>query len=340
MFMALFFCCSYKTGIMKKETGNFYFNVAPHVWGMKDIFVNVYIVEDAEEKNWVLIDAGLKTSERKIKRMAASLFGKESKPKCIILTHGHFDHVGSLLNLATEWNVPVYAHYLELPYLTGKSHYPPPDPSVRGGLMAWMSFVYPTKPIDLQSKIFALPEDGSVPYLKEWRYLHTPGHAPGHASLFREEDSVLIAGDAFVTTNQQSAISVMLQTKKLSGPPTYFTYDWDAANTSVKKLLLLAPETIATGHGRPMHGKEMRKQLHNLHEHFKQEAVPSQGRYVKEPAIADANGVLYVPPKEERKNYLPWLISGCVLGFTAVTLMNKQRNKGRWFSGRRTIFPL
>jgi glyoxylase-like metal-dependent hydrolase (beta-lactamase superfamily II) len=310
---------------MKNRKGNFYFDVAPHVWGMKDIFVNVYMVQDALEKNWVLIDAGLKTSARKIKRMAAALFGKESKPACIILTHGHFDHVGSLLKLATEWNVPVYAHYLELPYLTGKSNYPPPDPSVGGGLMAWMSFIYPNKPINLQTRVFALPEDGSVPALKEWKYLHTPGHAPGHISLFREEDNVLIAGDAFVTTNQQSAISVMLQTKKLSGPPMYFTYDWEAANSSVKKLLLLSPETAATGHGRPMYGKEMRKQLHNLHEHFKEEAIPGQGRYVKEPAVADANGILYVPPKEEPKNYLPWVVAGCVLGFAAITIINKQR---------------
>src|SRR4051812_42952786 len=141
--------------VMKNRKGNFYFDVAPHVWGMKDIFVNVYMVQDALEKNWVLIDAGLKTTARKIKRMAAALFGKESKPACIILTHGHFDHVGSLLKLATEWNVPVYAHYLELPYLTGKSNYPPPDPSVGGGLMAWMSFIYPNKPINLQTRVFA-----------------------------------------------------------------------------------------------------------------------------------------------------------------------------------------
>src|SRR4051812_10971302 len=99
---------------MKNTKATFYFNVAPRVWGMKDIFVNVFMIQEGEKKNWVLVDAGLKTTAGKIKRMAASLFGKESKPKCIILTHGHFDHVGSLLKLATEWEVPVYAHYLEL----------------------------------------------------------------------------------------------------------------------------------------------------------------------------------------------------------------------------------
>ena len=80
---------------------------------MKDIFVNIYMIQNDDEKNWVLVDTGLKTSAGKIKRMAAWLFGENSKPKCIILTHGHFDHVRSLKKLATEWDVPVYAHYLE-----------------------------------------------------------------------------------------------------------------------------------------------------------------------------------------------------------------------------------
>ena len=67
------------------------------------------------------------------------LFGHGNRPAAILLTHGHFDHVGALKTLAEEWDVPVYAHTLELPYLTGRSSYPPPDPSVGGGAMAAMS---------------------------------------------------------------------------------------------------------------------------------------------------------------------------------------------------------
>jgi len=316
-----------------ENSSNNYFNVAKHVWGMKDIFVNIYMIQNDDEKSWVLVDTGLKTSAKKIKRMAASLFGADSKPKCIVLTHGHFDHAGSLKKLAEEWDVPVYAHYLEMPYLTGRSCYPPPDPSVGGGLMAWLSFIYPNKPINIKHKIYALPEDGSVPCLKGWRYVHTPGHAPGHISLFRDEDKTLIAGDAFVTTDQESAIAVMLQTKKLQGPPAYFTYDWEAANESVKKLLILSPEVAATGHGKPMYGADMRNELHKLHTNFENVAVPSHGRYVNEPAVADANGVLYVPPKPETKNYIPWAVAGAVLGFAAIALLGKQKNKRLWRLG-------
>ena len=101
------------------------------------------MIQDLESDDWVLVDTGLKWSAPKIKEMAAYLLEHESKPKAIILTHGHFDHVGSVAKLAEEWDVPVYAHHLEIPYLTGQSDYPPPDPTVGGGLMATMSFLYP-----------------------------------------------------------------------------------------------------------------------------------------------------------------------------------------------------
>ena len=72
--------------------------------------------------------------------------------------------------------------------------------------------------------------------LPGWRVIETPGHSPGHVSLFRESDGVLIAGDAFVTTKQESLLAVMTQRQELRGPPMYFTCDWDAARESVQKL--------------------------------------------------------------------------------------------------------
>src|SRR5690606_25960155 len=116
-----------------------------------------------------------------------------------ILTHGHFDHVGGIEQLVQEWEVPVYAHPMELPYLTGKSSYPPGDPAVGGGAIAMLSPLYPRGPIDLGPHVQPLPEDGSVPGMAGWRWIATPGHSPGHVALFRDADRTLIAGDALVT---------------------------------------------------------------------------------------------------------------------------------------------
>jgi glyoxylase-like metal-dependent hydrolase (beta-lactamase superfamily II) len=305
-----------------------YFEVADGVWGMKDIFVNFYMVSNPTDNSWVLIDAGLKSSATKIKKMAFEIFGEGAKPFCIILTHAHFDHVGSLKKLAEEWNVPVYAHYLEMPYLTGKSSYPPPDPTVGGGIMPLMSFAFPINPINLWNRLSVLNEDGNLPGLPEWKYLHTPGHAPGHISLYREKDGVLIAGDAFITTDQQSALSILFQTKKLMGPPKYFTYDWELAKQSVKELMELEPEIVATGHGKPMRGTEMRKSLHNLFNNFNDKSVPMGGRYSEEPAVADATGFVYIPPSAVNKRAVALkLLSATAVAATIFLLLIKKQKK-------------
>jgi glyoxylase-like metal-dependent hydrolase (beta-lactamase superfamily II) len=250
----------------------------------------------AADREWVLIDTGVYGFGRRIVRAAEELFGKGSRPSAIILTHGHFDHVGAVRKLAEAWDAPVYAHSMELPYVTGRSKYPPPDPTVGGGAMAALAWTYPSEPIDLGGRVRALPEDGSVPGMPGWRWVHTPGHTAGHVALFRDADRTLIAGDAFVTTKQESALAVLTQRPEVHGPPAYFTPDWEAARRSVQELALLQPAVAATGHGVPLRGEAMRQELATLAREFDSRAVPEHGRYVNQPAVADASGVVSVPP--------------------------------------------
>lgn len=297
------------------------FSVVPGVWGRRDVFVNYFMIQDRETGAWALVDAGLKWSAPRIRSMASDLFGEGVRPECIILTHGHFDHVGALTALVEEWNVPVYAHPLEFPYLTGGSAYPPPDPTVGGGLMTSVSWLYPKGPIDVRNFLRPLPDDNSIPGFKEWKYIHTPGHSPGHISLFRESDRVLIAGDAFVTTKAESFISsVFTRAKHLSGPPRYFTCNWAAAELSVFKLAALSPEIAATGHGRVMRGEDLRGALKSLAAHFKFEALPADGRYVREPAIANEQGVMYLPPPTESMRRMVRIL-GAALAVASVALI-------------------
>src|SRR5688500_18217192 len=92
--------------------------------------VNVYFV--GTPAAWVLVDAGQAVSHGSDLQAAAELFGPKSRPSAVVLTHGHFVHVGALPDLAELWDVPIFAHSLELPYLTWRSSYPPPDPTVGG----------------------------------------------------------------------------------------------------------------------------------------------------------------------------------------------------------------
>lgn len=251
----------------------------------------------AGDREWVLIDTGLIGTKGFIRSAAAERFGRDSRPAAIVMTHGHFDHVGALEDLAEEWDAPVYAHPLEHPYLNGRAAYPPGDPSVGGGAMAALARLYPRKPVDVGSRLQALPEDGSVPPMPGWRWIHTPGHSVGHVSFWREQDRSMIVGDAFVTTGQESAYAVAVQRAEMHGPPMYFTVEWDKAKDSVARLAALEPELVITGHGEPMRGAEMRAALHRLADEFDSIAVPRQGIYLEKPARAE-DETAYCGPEE------------------------------------------
>ena len=104
--------------------------IAPGVGWLQLPIVNVYFAGRPGGGPWVLVDTGLPGSGAPIRRAAEALFG-DRPPEAIVLTHGHFDHRGAAAELAGSWDVPIYAHRLELPYLTGRSDYPPPGPHGR-----------------------------------------------------------------------------------------------------------------------------------------------------------------------------------------------------------------
>lgn len=240
--------------------------------------VNIAMVRTSND--FVLIDTGMPESEKKIFEIVEEIFGENAKPEAIILTHGHFDHVGSIEKLLTQWDVPVYAHPLEIPYLTGQKNYPDPDGTVEGGLVAKISPMFPNEGVHLGNHVKPLPDNGELPYLSEWKWIHTPGHSDGHISLFREKDRTLIAGDAFITVKQDSLAKVLVQEREVNGPPRYLTTDWQLAKKSVEKLAALHPRVAVTGHGLSMEGEELEQGLTKLVNEFDTIAVPDYGKFV------------------------------------------------------------
>ncbi|VEF47653.1 metallo-beta-lactamase family protein [Bacillus freudenreichii] len=253
--------------------------IRPDVYYHTIQIVNIALIGQ-RDSGFVLIDAGMPHSADKIIELTEDRFGPDARPNAIVLTHGHFDHVGALIELVEHWDVPVYAHELELPYLTGKKSYPEPDMTVEGGMVAKMSPMFPIEPINLGDHVEKLPSDGTVPHLPDFRWVHTPGHSIGHVSFFRDNDGVLVAGDAFVTVKQEYLYRVFTQEKEISGPPRYLTPNWDAAWESVKKLQALNPTSAITGHGVAMEGEELSQNLEKLTREFDKIAMPDYGKYL------------------------------------------------------------
>lgn len=246
-------------------------HVADGVDGLRILMVNVFAV--TTDDGWVLVDAGLPGSGAFIASWGESRFGGRA-PECVVLTHGHFDHVGGLEHLLELWPVPVYAHPLEKKYLDGTAQYPAPDASAGGGMTAVLAPFYPSGPLDISKHLQMLPPAEAVPRLKEWRFLHTPGHTEGHVSFFRERDRVLLAGDAFCTTVQEPATATATQRPELDGPPALYTSDWEHARESVQRLAELQPDVLAPSHGLPLAGKEAAGKLAQLAADFDRLARP------------------------------------------------------------------
>lgn len=251
-------------------------HVAARVHGLRILFVNVFAIGHADN-SWTLIDTGLPLTEAYIRNWADRHFG--TAPNAIILSHGHFDHVSSARDLADYWNIPIYAHLLEHPYLTGRDEYPAPNATAGGGMMSLLSPLLPRGPVDLRRHLQSLPpgtgSDLSIPEMPGWQILHTPGHTPGHVSFFRPADRALLPCDAFCTTKPESFFQAAIaQTGELHGPPAYFTTDWTQAKQSVRFLAGLEPLIVAPGHGQPIAGSSVPIELRQLADRFDQVAVP------------------------------------------------------------------
>ena len=262
------------------------------VKGLSLGFVNVYFVDNGEPGGeWALIDTGLPSHFSAIVREAQRRFGK-TRPTAIYLTHGHYDHAGSAAALAAYWNVPIYAHEAELPFLTAACDYPPADPSACEGWLSLASRFASTRGRDLRPFIQPLTH-GPL----DWAIVPLPGHTLGQVGFWHAESKTLIAGDALMNVHLDS----WRPRAGLAWPPQPFTTDWFATRKSLERIVALQPETLCFGHGKPISDPSLGGQLAYMTQYF---AIAREGRYVGQPVRQDAEGrpvIAPVPPDPIKK---------------------------------------
>lgn len=263
--------------------------IAPDLAIVPMTIANAYLAGPPDR--WVVVDTGAPGSAATIRKAAGERYGSGARPSAILLTHGHFDHAGSAAQLARHWDVRVYVHRWEWPYLTGRSHYPPLDPT-GPGFFCGLSRLFPSGTANLSGVLEELPEQGDAPFLEGWQCIPTPGHTPGHVALFRPADGALIAGDAVTTMDLDSLPGTLLRVRKLCRPPVPATFNWGQAQASVERLAALEPSLVAAGHGLPI-VQDAAGEMRRLARHF---PVPQRCRYVATPVAAGPDGVISIPP--------------------------------------------
>ena len=142
-------------------------------------------------------------------------------------------------------------------------------------------------------------------------------------SLFLESDRCLLAGDALATVDQDSPLSMLHLRAAFSVPPAPLTTDWGAARESVERLAALRPRTVGAGHGAPVDGAQVADDLQRFADHF---APPARGRYRDRPAVADAQGVVSVPPPVADPLPRQLLVAGGVAAGAYLALRGRRRS--------------
>lgn len=197
----------------------------------------------------VLVDTGLPLSGALIRRAAAERYGSGTRPEAIILTHGHFDHAGSALDLAKGWDMPIFAHPLEVPYLTD-------SPTNRRRTRRWAARSPRCTALLAQRLRLWRPGADVAGRRRRTRAgelaLDSPAGLYARACLALPRDGRNAArGDALATMDMDSWTSQLTRGRELYRPPAPFTPDWEAARTSVKRLASLTPSVVAARHGLP-----------------------------------------------------------------------------------------
>lgn len=193
--------------------------------------VNIFLVE--EDDGLTVVDTALRGSQKEVIRVAKRI----GKPiKRIFLTHAHDDHVGSVDALmAALDDVELLISARDARILTGDKSLDENEPQdkLRGGLSGIDSV--PTRTVEGGEKIGSLT------------LIDTPGHTPGHLAAIDERDGTLYCGDVFSTLG---GMATTAQTNPLFPLPAMATWHRPTVIESAKKLVDLAPERLAPGHGR------------------------------------------------------------------------------------------
>ena len=144
-----------------------------------------------------IVDPGC-SSDAEISELTSFISSRGLKPVCIMLTHGHFDHVLGVAELAARYdNLPVYMHPADKATLAGNEYF-----------SKWFGAPLPAsfETVDIceacpsegctdgpdGQKCISVIEVGGL----RFKVIETPGHTPGGVSFYEPSEKVLFSGDS------------------------------------------------------------------------------------------------------------------------------------------------
>lgn len=204
--------------------------LAPGLWQLPLLplhGLNAYLIGD------VVVDAGLPASEQRLLEAVA-----DRRVTAHVLTHAHPDHQGASAALCQARSVPLWCGVRDR------------EPTERGTFAG--PFHGARRPLFRAAEWLGGPGHPVARTLREgdvvadFEVIETPGHTPGHVSLWRESDRVVVLGDVASHRNPLAMSRGLRESSRL------FTHDRAENRRSIRKIAALRPRLVCFGHGPPL----------------------------------------------------------------------------------------
>lgn len=190
-----------------------------------------------------MVDGGSPGRLKTFKRKLAKLYIHPQEIKLIVLTHSHFDHVGSVRAIKEFTGAKIAIHESEKPFLEEGKFIMPKGTTVYGKITKALLFPFfrrikfpkPVPDILIGDTDYPLSDygiDGTI--------IHTPGHTPGSLSI------LLATGEAFVGCMAHNGFPF----RSMPGLPIY-AENIELVKESWKNLVKRGARIIFPGHGKP-----------------------------------------------------------------------------------------
>jgi glyoxylase-like metal-dependent hydrolase (beta-lactamase superfamily II) len=197
-------------------------------------FLNLTLILDMQNGD-TLVDAGLPDQAEAIGSALVEAGIGVRDLRRIIFTHQDLDHVGSGAALVRQSDATVLAHPADSPHIEGSIRPLKFTPEMLEQRPQMRETLERLEPVGVDEHL----EDGDrLDLAGGIRVIFTPGHTPGHLSLYLERSKILVAGDALTAEGGH-----------LNGPNPSMTLEMRLAMQSIRRLAELDVETIVCYHG-------------------------------------------------------------------------------------------
>ena len=192
---------------------------------------------------FVLIDTGMDSQARDVAAGLAAAGGTFDEVCAVVLTHWHNDHAAGARETQARSGAKVYCGQAEVPFVVRETRRPGWIGSLgdrwpeRGPLVLAKGLLTNAPRRAVEEPVVAADSDE----IEGLQVVATPGHTPGHISVWEPDRRILFTGDALAVVGG----SIRHMSRSV-------TPDRDEAKRSMQRVIELEPAIICPGHRAPI----------------------------------------------------------------------------------------